>query len=147
MAAFSALLVLAGRPARGSAEPQNEDSRASDSAPVERLLGHWQRGKGEAIIEITERDGVYRGVIVWSRKRPETVGTEVFRSLRYDAEEGEWHGRAFSIKREREVPIDVRLLHEDQLELTAHILFFTKDVEFSRVPSSKLAALRAKTGL
>jgi hypothetical protein len=140
-------MVLAGSPAEGSAEPQNEDSQASDSARVERLLGHWQRGKGEAIIEITERDGIYRGVIVWSQRRPETVGIEVFRSLRYDAEEGEWHGHAFSIKREREVPVDVRLLDDDQLELTAHILFFTKDVEFSRVSSSKLAALRAKPGL
>jgi hypothetical protein len=139
--------VLAGAPASGSADRQGEDRQAADSPPVERILGHWQRGKGEAIIEITERDGVYRGVIVWSQKRPETVGIEVFRSLRYDLEDEEWHGRAFSIKREREVPIDVRLLDENQLELTAHILIFTKDVEFRRVSHSKLAALRAKHGL
>jgi hypothetical protein len=147
LAVCSALLVLAGTPAPGAAEPQSEAPQAADSAPLERLLGHWQRGKGEAIIEITEREGVYRGVIVWSQKRPETVGIEVFRGLRYDAEDEEWHGRAFSIKREREVPIDVRLLDDNQLELTAHILIFTKDVEFTRVSRSKLAALRAKKGL
>ena len=98
------------------------------------------------MIEISERDGVYSGVIVWSQKRPETVGIEVFRGLRYDPDTREWHGRAFSIKREREVRIDIAVPEQDQLELTAHILIFTKDVEFTRIPSAKLAALRGRRG-
>jgi hypothetical protein len=137
------LLVLLGVPASAHADSGAYESKRSVENQTVRILGHWQRGKGEAIIEISERDGVHSGVIVWSQKRPETVGIEVFRDLRYSSEDHEWHGRAFSIKREREVPVDVRILEKDHLELTAHILFFTKDVEFRRVPSSKLAALRA----
>lgn len=147
IALFSGLLVLASAPAPGSAEPDRDDAEQAHAAKTAKILGHWQRGKGEAIIEISERDGIYRGVIVWSEKRPETVGIEVFRQLRYDSEEQEWHGRAFSIKREREVPIDIRILEKDHLELTAHILIFTKDVDFNRVPTAKLAALRAKRDL
>ena len=72
------------------------------------------------MIEISERDGVYSGVIVWSQKRPETVGIEVFRGLRYDPDTREWHGRAFSIKREREVlpmrnrthPLEIKLYYD-----------------------------------
>ena len=146
-ALFSGLLLVAGLPsfALAGATPEAEEAASEDDKT--RILGHWQRGKGEAIIEISELDGVYKGVIVWSQKRPETVGIEVFRGLRYSSEDQEWHGRAFSIKREREVPIDVRILTEDHLELTAHILIFTKDVDFARVPSSKVAALRGKRGL
>jgi hypothetical protein len=116
-------------------------------AQNERILGHWQRGEGEAVIEITERDGIYRGVIVWNIRRPETVGIEVFRGLRYDAESGQWKGRAYSIKRKREVRVDIEVPKHDHLDLTAHIMIFTKEVDFRRVPHGELAALRGLSGL
>ena len=127
--------------------PRPEEPEPIVHASAERILGHWQRGEGEAIIEISQRDGIYRGVIVWSHRRPETVGIEVFRELRYDAEERTWKGRAYSIKRKREVRIDIEVPGRDELELKAHILFFTKDVDFKRVPSSVVAARRAERGL
>ncbi len=142
-----ALLALGTVTASTGVSAQDSDESAPAAlAHSEQILGHWQRGKGEAVIEISERDGVYSGVIVWSHKRPETVGIEVFRGLRYDPEAREWHGRAFSIKREREVRIDIAVPEQNQLELTAHILIFTKDVEFTRIPSASLAALRGKRG-
>jgi len=134
-----------------------EPAHASGPAPDEpepivlasqsRILGHWQRGDGEAIIEISERNGVYSGVIVLSERRPDTVGIEVFRDLRYDSEDRAWHGRAYSIKRKREVPIDIEVPKHDELELTAHILIFKKDVDFKRVPNAEIAARRAKSDL
>lgn len=127
--------------------PEPEEPGPIVLAQVERILGHWQRGEGEAVIEITERDGIYRGVIVWNLRRPETVGIEVFRGLRYDAEAGQWKGRAYSIKRKREVRIDVEVPKRDQLELTAHIMIFTREVDFRRVPTAELAALRGRSGL
>jgi hypothetical protein len=127
--------------------PEPEEPGPIVLASAERILGQWQRGEGEAIIEISEHSGIYRGVIVWSERRPETVGIEVFRGLRYDPTEAAWHGRAYSIKRKREVPIDIEVPKRDQLELTAHILFFKKDVDFKRVPSSTLAERRSKSGL
>jgi hypothetical protein len=100
------------------------------------ILGYWQRGEGEAIIEVKRNADVYSGVIVSSERRPETVGIEVFRELRYDAAKGTWHGRAYSIKRKREVRIDIDVPKADQLELTAHIMIFTRRVEFTRIPDA-----------
>ena len=154
IAVIAACLCLGSVPASALAsEPEPAKPDTEEPGPVvlagaERILGHWQRGQGEAIIEISEREGIYRGVIIWSQKRPETVGIEVFRQLRYDAEEREWHGRAYSIKRKREVRIDIAVPKRDTLDLTAHILgIFTKDVGFTRVPNAEVAARTADRGL
>lgn len=144
---FLAGCLLLGSARAAASGPEPEEPGPIVLAGEERILGHWQRGEGEAIIEITERDGIYRGVIVWSQRRPDTVGVEVFRNMRYDPEAREWHGRAYSIKRKREVRIDVEVREPHQLELTAHILFFTRDVEFKRVSSAEIAALQASRGL
>ena len=106
------------------------------------ILGYWQRGEGEAIIEVTRQADGYHGIIVTSERRPETVGIEVFRELRYDEEAGSWHGRAYSIKRKREVPIDIEVPQADRLKLTAHILIFKKRVHFKRTPEAQVAGLQ-----
>ena len=148
VALLASWLLLSGSPTTTYASgPQPEEPGPIVLASADRILGHWRRGEGEAIIEISQHDGIYRGVIVWSERRPETVGIEVFRELRYDAEEDRWKGRAYSIKRKRDVRIDIEVPKRDELELTAHILFFTKDVDFKRVPSSVVAARRAERGL
>ena len=107
-----------------------------------RILGYWQRGEGEAIIEVTRHSAGYHGVIVSSERRPDTVGIVVFRELHYDEEAGAWHGRAYSIKRKREVPIDIEVPQVNQLELTAHILIFKKRVRFKRIPDAQVAGLQ-----
>ena len=115
---------------------------ASDTAPADaRILGYWQRGEGEAIIEVRRQADGYHGVIVDGGQRPETVGIEVFRGLRYDKAEGEWHGRAYSIKRKREVPIDIKVPSANDLELIAHIMIFKKRVDFKRIPDAKVAGI------
>jgi hypothetical protein len=106
------------------------------------ILGYWQRGEGEAIIQVRRHADGYHGVIVRSERRPETIGIEVFRELRYDEAEGAWHGRAYSIKRKREVLIDIEVPHADKLELTAHILIFKKRVQFTRIPDAQVAGLQ-----
>lgn len=127
--------------------PQSEQPEPISPTDADRIVGHWQRGEGEAIIEVTKREGVYRGVIVWSERQPETIGIEVFRGLRYDSENRAWRGRAYSIKRKREVRIDIALPSPEVLELTAHILIFTREVEFGRVPSAEIAARSTKPGI
>lgn len=107
-----------------------------------RIIGYWQRSEGEAIIEVRRNAGGYHGVIVASELRPETVGIEVFRGLRYDAPNGSWHGRAYSIKRKREVPIDIEVPKADELELTAHILIFKRQVAFKRIPDAKVVGIQ-----
>jgi hypothetical protein len=104
-----------------------------------RILGYWQRGEGEAVIQVRRQADSYYGVIVASERRPEIVGIEVFRQLRYDADTRTWHGHAYSIKRKREVRIDIVVPKVDQLDLTAHVLFFKRRVHFNRVPDASFA--------
>jgi len=117
------------------------DAEASDATGA-RILGYWQRGEGEAIIEVRRHADGYHGVIVTSGLRPETVGIEVFRELKFDPENGSWHGRAYSIKRKREVNIDIEVPKTDQLELTAHILVFKRLVQFKRVPDAQVEGIQ-----
>ncbi len=112
------------------------DSKDANDA---RILGYWQRGEGEAIIEVKRQAKGYHGVIVSSELRPEIVGVEVFRRLRYDAKAGTWHGRAYSIKRKREFRIDIEVPHADELKLTAHVLIFSRRVQFKRIPDEVVA--------
>jgi hypothetical protein len=117
-------------------------AHASDLPVIDaKIVGYWQRGEGEAIIEVRRQADLYSGVIVSSERRPETVGIEVFRGLRYDKEAGAWRGRAYSIKRKREVPIDIQVPHANALELTAHILIFKKRVQFKRIPDAQVSGL------
>lgn len=116
---------------------------ASDTAPKEAdIVGYWQRGQGEAIIEVTREADRWQGVIVDGGQRPETVGIVVFRELRYDKADGAWHGRAYSIKRKREVPIDIKVQSADALQLIAHIMIFKKRVGFKRIPDAKVAGIQ-----
>jgi hypothetical protein len=123
------------------ATAQASGAEAGDAIDA-RILGYWQRGEGEAIIEVRRQADGYHGVIVTSGLRPETVGIEVFRGLKFDAENGSWHGRAYSIKRKREVDIDIEVPKADELELTAHILVFKRLVQFKRVPDSEVEGIQ-----
>lgn len=122
-----------------ASETESVEATEATEAKDAHILGYWQRGEGEAIIEVRRDGDVYTGVIVSSDKRPETVGIEVFRDLRFNQEEGAWHGRAYSIKRKREVRIDIEVPKSDELELTAHILVFRRLVEFKRIPNEVAA--------
>lgn len=133
----AALLLFGGV----AATAQASGADAADAMDA-RILGYWQRGEGEAIIEVRRHADGYHGVIVTSGLRPETVGIEVFRELKFDPESGSWHGRAYSIKRKREVNIDIEVPKADQLELTAHILVFKRLVQFKRVPDAEVEGIQ-----
>jgi uncharacterized protein (DUF2147 family) len=133
----AALLLVGGV----SATAQASGADAGDATDA-RILGYWQRGEGEAIIEVRRHADGYHGVIVTGGQRPETVGIEVFRDLKFDPESGSWHGRAYSIKRRREVNIDIEVPKADELELTAHILVFKRLVQFKRIPDSDVEGIQ-----
>ena len=50
-------------------------ARATGAHP-DAIVGYWQGGEGEAVVEIRRRADHYHGVIVASERRPETIGTE-----------------------------------------------------------------------
>lgn len=137
---IASVLVLSGLHATADASgPDNDETEPTAPAHTDHILGYWQRGEGEAIIEVKPYAGGYHGVIVASERRPEIVGIEVFRHLRYDEEKRTWHGRAYSIKREREVRIDIEVPNTDRLELTAHVFVFSRRVDFTRIPAAAFA--------
>ena len=99
------------------------------------ILGHWQRGAGEAIIDIRRQADRYHGVVVASERHPEIVGTEIFKSLRYDTERRRWRGSVYSIARDRDFDIEMDLADPDHFVISLRIRFFRKSVQFSRQPS------------
>ena len=98
------------------------------------ILGYWQRGEGEAIVEIRRRADHYHGVVVASERRPEIIGTEIFKSLRYDTDRHRWRGRVYSIARDRDFDIEMSLPEPDQFVISLRVLFIRKSVRFSRSP-------------
>lgn len=106
------------------------------------ILGYWQRGEGEAIIEMRRGLEGYHGVIVASERHPEAIGTEVFRSLRYDAAERLWRGRVYSIERERDFKIQMSLPDPDRFIIRLRVLFFSRSVAFKRQPPLRVTTSR-----
>lgn len=96
------------------------------------IVGYWQRGEGEAIIEIRRRADHYHGVIVASERHPDTIGTEIFKSLHFDPERRRWHGRVYSMARDREFAIEMTLPDPDHFVISLRILFIRKSVQFKR---------------
>jgi uncharacterized protein (DUF2147 family) len=106
--------------------------RLADTA-ADQILGYWQRGEGEAILEVRRLGDGYHGVIVSSERQPEAIGTEILRSLRYDAEEGLWRGRVYSMSRDKEYTIEISVPDSGRFVMTARVLFIRRSVQFNRL--------------
>ena len=96
------------------------------------ILGYWQRSEGEAVVEMRRRTDGYYGVIVASELHPEVVGTEIFKSLQYDAKDRLWRGRVYSMERRRDFKIEMALPHPDHFVIKLRVLFFSRSVQFNR---------------
>jgi uncharacterized protein (DUF2147 family) len=118
----------------------SQDRGDAAGAPADQIIGYWQRGEGEAILEVRRHKDGYRGVIVASERHPETIGTEVLKSLQYDAEDGVWRGRVHRISNGKEYKIAIGIPDSGRFIMTARVLFISRSVQFSRqaaVPSSE----------
>lgn len=118
----------------------SQDQGDAARAPADQIIGYWQRGEGEAILEVRRHEDGYRGVIVASERQPETIGTEILRSLRYDAKDGVWRGRVYRMSNGKEYKIAIGILDSGRFVMTARVLFISRSVQFSRqafVPASE----------
>ena len=118
----------------------SQDQGDAARAPADQIIGYWQRGEGEAVIEVRRHKDGYRGVIVASERQPQTIGTEILKSLRYDAEEGVWRGRVYRISNGKEYKIAIGIPDSGRFVMTARVLFISRSVQFSRqafVPASE----------
>jgi uncharacterized protein (DUF2147 family) len=117
----------------------SQDQGDAARAPADQIIGYWQRGEGEAVIEVRRHKDGYRGVIVASERQPQTIGTEILKSLRYDAEEGVWRGRVHRISNGKEYKIAIGIPDSGRFVMTARVLFISRSAHFSRqafVPAS-----------
>jgi uncharacterized protein (DUF2147 family) len=112
--------------------PQPRDAASSTSAQADGILGYWQRGEGEAILEVRREADGYHGVIVASEQQPKAIGTEILKSLRYDAEDGVWRGRVYSMSRDKEYKIEIGIPDSGRFVMTARVLFISRSVQFNR---------------
>jgi uncharacterized protein (DUF2147 family) len=112
-----------------------------EAAHADEILGYWQRGQGEAVIEVRRQADGYHGVIVASERQPELIGTEILKSLRYDAQERVWRGRVYATTRDREFKIKIAVPDSGHFVMSARVLFISRSVQFNRhpaVPSSEI---------
>jgi uncharacterized protein (DUF2147 family) len=137
LAALSALVPQARANDRSPSQPA-----IAHGDPADGILGYWQRGEGEAVIEIQRESTGYSGVIVASERHPEAIGTEIFKSLSYDVADQLWRGRVYSIERDRDFKIQMELPAPDRFVIRLRILFFSRSVEFKRQPSLRVATGR-----
>ena len=119
----------------GATESGVTASVEGEATEADGIVGYWQRGEGEAVIEMRLREDGYYGVIVESERRPHVVGTEVFRGLRYDPDRRRWLGRVYSIDRDREFKIQMTLPDRNRFVIRLRLLFFSRTVQFNRQPS------------
>jgi len=99
------------------------------------ILGYWQRGEREAIVEIRRQADHYQGIVVASEQHPEIIGAEIFKSLKYDHEHRRWRGRVYSIARDRDFDTDMVLRDSEHFVISLRVFFIRKSVEFHRQPS------------
>ena len=131
----TAAFFSAFQPAARASDVALQDRGDAVGAPADEIVGYWQRGAGEAIVEVRRYQDGYRGVIVASERQPEAVGTEIFKSLRYDAEDGVWRGRVYSMSRDKEYKIKIGIPDSGRFVMTARVLFISRSVQFHRQPA------------
>lgn len=106
------------------------------------ILGYWQRGEGEAIVEIRRHATGYHGVIVACERQPELVGTELLRSLQYDAARGVWRGRVYAPSRGKEYSAEIGTLESGRFVMTVRAAFIKRSVQFNRQPAGDASLAR-----
>ncbi|MEM7138744.1 MAG: DUF2147 domain-containing protein [Myxococcota bacterium] len=129
---LSTLALQAAQPvAHASGRPPR---RAGETEEVtgDAIIGYWQRNVGEAVVEIQRQGTGYVGVVVESDRRPELLGTTLFRALRFDAKRQVWRGRVYSADRDREFNAEIRVRDQGRIELTVKVAFITRNVDFNR---------------
>lgn len=140
----TALFFGASESTARAAGPEQQDPTDAVGAQADQILGYWQRGEGEAIIEVRRQAGSYHGVIVASEQQPETIGTEILKSLTYDPRDGVWRGSVYRMSNGKEYKIAINIPDSDRFVMTARVLFIRRSVQFSRqttvnVPEARLA--------
>ena len=99
---------------------------ASADSPIE---GRWLTPKGEATIEIFERDGAHFGKLVASTHEKAPIGTLILRELR--PKDGGWEGRIYVVKKKKILPARV-VREKGKLKVRVSAGWFSKTVTWTR---------------
>ena len=97
------------------------------------ITGKWKDTDNPAIVEIQNKSGYYEGVIVEDSENPGVVSTVIFKNLVYDGANGVWEGKVYSVKRQKDYDVEIRMSDSTKFTMTVDAGLRSKKVEWDRV--------------
>lgn len=123
---------------------------SSFTNPQDEILGTWIPEEGNSKVEIYKKDGRYFGKVAWLaqttdkkgrelrdrnnpdktlRERP-ILGIDMLQNLEY--QDGKWVGKLYAPKKGKTLDASVKLVGNDELELTISVYSFSKTQTWKR---------------
>ncbi len=65
-----------------------------------KILGCWKDEDQGAVVEVTQKNGVFVGRLISTPHREVKLGIAIFRGLKFDAAENRWVGRVYAPRRD-----------------------------------------------
>jgi len=93
------------------------------------LLGQWDTGKENSLIEIYKCDEGYFGKVISSANSEAKVGMQIIKDLRYT--DGKWLAQLYAVKRGEWYDAEFEV-QDDNLEVIVSVGFFSKTINWSR---------------
>ncbi len=97
------------------------------------ITGKWKDTDNPAIVEIQNKGSYYEGVIVEDSENPGVVSTVIFKNLVYDGAKGIWEGKVYSVKRQKDYDVEIRMSDSTKFTMTVDAGLRSKKVEWGRV--------------
>lgn len=97
------------------------------------LSGWWENESQPVFVEMKHVDAMTQGTVASNSEKPESVGKQLFRNLKYDTKTKAWTGKIFVLKLGEEKDVTVVLQNPDQFQMTVKVGFFKKQVIWNRV--------------
>ena len=97
------------------------------------ITGKWKDTDNPAIVEIQNKGSYYEGVIVEDSENPGVVSTIIFKNLVYNGANSTWQGKVFSVKRQKDYDVEIRMSDSTKFTMTVDAGLRSKKVEWDRV--------------
>jgi len=92
------------------------------------IIGSFKKDGGESTIEVKYKNRFFQGYIVENNKKPESVGTHLFRDIKYDANKMLWVGKLYVKKRDKLYDFDIVQESDKKFVMTIKLGILSKDI-------------------
>ncbi len=93
------------------------------------LVGIWETGEDNTIIEITEENNVVSGKIFSSENSEVKIGKQILKDVKFN--EGEYKGKMYAAKKEKWYDAVLKT-KGDELEIKIKVGFMSKTLKWNR---------------